>query len=62
MQVKGVSSSKKLPHIPDTEKVEKIQKNSISAVGAVQPKFYDKVEVNLELETMDGSEIYVSNH
>jgi hypothetical protein len=56
--VKGISSSKKLPHIPDTEKVEKISKTSISAVGAVQPKFYDKVVVNLELETLDGSEIF----
>jgi hypothetical protein len=56
--VKGISSSKKLPHIPDTEKVEKISKNSIFGVGAFQPKYYDRVAVNLVLETMDGSEIY----
>jgi hypothetical protein len=61
VHVQGISSSKKLPHIPDTEKVDKITKNAISAVGATQPNFHDRVLVNLQLETLDGAEIYFTN-
>ena len=61
VHVQGISSSKKLPHIPDTEKVDKIKKNGITAVGATQPNFHDKVLVNLQLETLDGAEIYFTN-
>ena len=60
VHVKDINSSKKLPHIPDTEKVEKLYWGTIQAVGAVQPRFYDRVVVNLELEALDGTEIYFS--
>lgn len=62
MHVKSVTGSKKLPHIPDIEKVEKIIKNSVQVVGAYPPKLLDKVVVNLELTALDGSQIHSYKH
>jgi len=45
--------SKKLPHIPNTEKIEKVFDSGISVVGAIRPKLNDIVVINLLLESVD---------
>jgi len=58
--VKEISASKKLPHIPDTEKVEKVHKTGVSAVGSATPKMHDTVLVDLKLTTLDNREIFAT--
>jgi len=51
-----------LPHIPNTEKVEKISRKGINAVGSVSPRMHDTVYINLMLETLDEKEILSSDN
>jgi len=51
-----------LPHIPNTEKVEKISRKGINAVGSISPRMHDTVYINLVLETLDEKEILSSDN
>ena len=62
MHVKEINASKKLPHIPNTEKVEKVSKKSISAVGSTSPKIHDTVLIKLKLRNLEDREIIFSEH